>query len=560
LWQGGVFRTTNDGESWLRLGSGLSSSDIKTLAANSGFLFAGTDGGAYRIVAATETSWTRVSQGLTGSFIKAIVAMPTGTLLAGTNAGIFASSNNGDQWRPFGLAGVSINGIATISNLITVISYYSGVFRSSDNGMTWSNLGLGNSSLQSVSLTRRGKTLVGTYNRGLFETVNGTSWTQIGPPSVNAFCLARGPQGDVWVGSDGGRVFRTTDNGRSWSLVADSVARQPLHNYIQTILVTSASTIFVGGRTFWPHRSTNRGISWTQINSGLTNGAVEVLTTDLTGNILAGTQGGLFRSTNQGESWQLLGLADKFINAILITPDGKMFVGTSWHGAFRSSDNGSTWQPINVGFTSDIVLSLALGNGGSLFAGTSTAGVFRSTNSGDIWQYVGLQGSYVQDIETNRDGHVFAVAPLSGVFRSTNNGETWEQISSGLTDTYCNDLTFGQDGFAFVGTRSSGVFGSIVRTTSVVSGFYPQRFSLYQNYPNPFNPTTRIDYSIPKTSHVSLKVFDLLGRVVATLVDEVQGLGFKSVEFDANGLTSGVYFYRLTAGSFFETKKLTLIR
>jgi hypothetical protein len=88
----------------------------------------------------------------------------------------------------------------------------------------------------------------------------------------------------------------------------------------------------------------------------------------------------------------------------------------------------------------------------------------------------------------------------------------------------------------------------------------PKGFELHQNYPNPFNPTTRIEYATPRTSHVSLKVFDLLGREVATLVDEVQEAGFKSVEFNASDLASGVYFYRLQAGTFAQTKKLALIR
>jgi hypothetical protein len=83
---------------------------------------------------------------------------------------------------------------------------------------------------------------------------------------------------------------------------------------------------------------------------------------------------------------------------------------------------------------------------------------------------------------------------------------------------------------------------------------------LSQNYPNPFNPTTRIAYAIPKTSHVSLKVFDVLGREVATLVDAVQDAGFKSVEFNAADLASGVYFYRLISQGFVETKKLLLVQ
>ena len=89
---------------------------------------------------------------------------------------------------------------------------------------------------------------------------------------------------------------------------------------------------------------------------------------------------------------------------------------------------------------------------------------------------------------------------------------------------------------------------------------FSERFNLSQNYPNPFNPTTEIRYQTSEVSRVTLDVFDMLGRKVATLVDEVQGSGFKSVKFDAGGLASGVYFYRLNAGGFVETKKLMVIR
>jgi hypothetical protein len=87
------------------------------------------------------------------------------------------------------------------------------------------------------------------------------------------------------------------------------------------------------------------------------------------------------------------------------------------------------------------------------------------------------------------------------------------------------------------------------------------RFALNQNYPNPFNPTTNISFSIPSKSFVSLKVFDLLGREVATLVSEEMLAGNHSRQWNAINIPSGVYFYRLQAGSSYnETKKLILLK
>lgn len=88
----------------------------------------------------------------------------------------------------------------------------------------------------------------------------------------------------------------------------------------------------------------------------------------------------------------------------------------------------------------------------------------------------------------------------------------------------------------------------------------PYEFKLLQNYPNPFNPTTKINYSIPTSSKVSLIVYDILGREVKLLVNEFQNAGRYSIDFNAEGLSSGVYFYRLTSGQFSETRKLILLR
>jgi hypothetical protein len=99
----------------------------------------------------------------------------------------------------------------------------------------------------------------------------------------------------------------------------------------------------------------------------------------------------------------------------------------------------------------------------------------------------------------------------------------------------------------------------------VVSGIeeeslLPTRYLLYQNYPNPFNPITTIKYQIPEAGIVSLKIYDILGRDIATLVNEEKPAGFYEYDFNASDLSSGVYLYQLKAGSYVESKKMLLLK
>ena len=95
-------------------------------------------------------------------------------------------------------------------------------------------------------------------------------------------------------------------------------------------------------------------------------------------------------------------------------------------------------------------------------------------------------------------------------------------------------------------------------TDGIVS--LPTAYQLHQNYPNPFNPSTIIRFALPEAQHVTLKVFTLLGSEVATLLNDVESAGNKEVAFDAGNLPSGIYVYRITAGTYYETRKMVVMK
>ena len=113
---------------------------------------------------------------------------------------------------------------------------------------------------------------------------------------------------------------------------------------------------------------------------------------------------------------------------------------------------------------------------------------------------------------------------------------------------------------AYLDTMFEYFFPGNATAVSDERNIVPANFILYQNYPNPFNPATTISYSLPAERKVIIKVFNLLGREVAELVNEEKGAGSYQVSFNASSLSSGVYFYRIRAGDFVQTKKMILLK
>jgi len=161
-----------------------------------------------------------------------------------------------------------------------------------------------------------------------------------------------------------------------------------------------------------------------------------------------------------------------------------------------------------------------------------------------------------------------------GYYESTDNGQTFNQLNTGLPSNVKTSALTG----SVVETRKStqineyvGLFENmnggarIFKRETVVSvekinDLSPVSYQLKQNYPNPFNPSTKISWQSPLGSHQTLKIYDVMGNEVAALVDEYKPAGSYEVEFNAEGLSTGIYFYKLNAGEFTETKKMILLK
>jgi hypothetical protein len=163
-------------------------------------------------------------------------------------------------------------------------------------------------------------------------------------------------------------------------------------------------------------------------------------------------------------------------------------------------------------------------------------------------------------------GHIFVGTYSGGGFHSTDNGDNWTPVNEGMTGPTspgASCFAICPSGYVFAGTNGSGVFRSVQPTTSVKENYSKLPFSceLSQNYPNPFNSSTRLGYSLLKSGNVVLKIYDISGNELQTLINEFHTPGEYTIIYNAQNLSNGIYFLKLKFdGANYQTKKMILIR
>ena len=378
-------------------------------------------------------------------------------------------------------------------------------------------------------------------------TDGGESWQmQLNHPTVVWRCLGFADSLRGWAGSIGPNcfsppgtedtvLFQTTDGGTTWSAVQN--IPEPRPDGLCGIWVVNESIVYATGRICGPPR------------------------------FIKSTDGGATRSTTDMSPY-----LDRLVDAYFFGPDSGFVVGglgplstTSKGVVLFTSDGGATWNPQYVtnsvghwgwklSFPSRQVGYVSL----EIFNSGITSYFLKTTDGGINWEEKLLVGGYREQgigFATNSLG--WAGGSLT-TYETTDGGDSWHLNNFGvninrfrmLSDTL--GYAIGRRVYKYSRQSTSGVASD---DTNV-----PSEYRLEQNYPNPFNPGTTIQFSLPRSGYVTLEIYNTLGQVMVTLVDGDLPAGVHKVQWNGSGTSSGIYFYRLRAGTFTETKKLLLLK
>jgi len=367
---------------------------------------------------------------------------------------------------------------------------------------------------------------------------------------TNIFCAA---DGSVYVTTSDSGINKSTDNGISWTLFSRKIVR--------TIYVNTNGDMYIARDSI--QKSTDNGLTW--ITGENTKEFWTTITSNSSGDLFA-VGNTVIRSTDNGSNWlSTTGFIGGGGNSIAVDLNDNLFIGCWSVGIYRSTNDGILWS--QTSFMMGDVNGLTVHPNNNVYAATYN-NVWKSTDIGVNWVVTGTENlGLCRAIIATTSGDIYVAGESNakyGVFKSTDEGSTWTGVNSGFItsqDSIITKLGISPDGYLFACATSGKVFRSAEPVMGVsASDELPTGYSLKQNYPNPFNPITNVSFVIGHSSLVSLKVFDVLGREIAVLVNENKQPGEYNVRWDAKEVPSGVYFYRLIAGDFVQTNRMILIR
>jgi photosystem II stability/assembly factor-like uncharacterized protein len=462
------------------------------------------------------------------------------------------SDNGGNSFGISGTSHVDQHAVAfSVSNpQYIVLGNDGGIDYSTNGGASWNesrSLPITQFYAGEIYYNNPDRILGGTQDNGTIRTTAVTGeWDEI-YGGDGFYCLVdySNPQ-NVYAASQFGGLGRSTNGGNSF-LSATNGLDLTYTNWMTPYIIdkNDPQTLYCG--TYKIHKTTDGMQSWTVISPDLTNGHVQSLGTITTVDVSKSNQDVIYCGTDDANVWV-------------------------------TTNSGSNWSKINNGLPQRWVTRVAVHPDSANVCYVTLSGykvdstgshIFRTTDFGNVWTSISgnLPDAPINDVIIDpANTNSLIIGTDINVMITYDLGANWNILSSGIpSNVPCQDLTFHPPSRTLVvWTHGRGAYKIILPMTGIQNTNIniSASFELMQNYPNPFNPSTNLEFGISEFGFVSLKIYNALGKEVATIVNERLAPGRYNYQFSTVNyqLPSGVYFYKMTAGEFSEVKKMILLK
>jgi photosystem II stability/assembly factor-like uncharacterized protein len=504
---------------------------------------------------------------------------------------IMKTSDGGDTWTDvFNETDVSLNSICVSSSgTILATGREGNIFRSANEGSTWDERSRGDKgpvfSVHFVdSCNGTAVTYPDQYGGKIMNTSDGgTTWFTTNVSSQYILFVVRFFNRYLGLaGGEYGRLFRTTDSGRTWTQPNTGMGQ------IHGIAFQDSNNVLIAGWDGIIKKSTDAGLNWIPLNSGTTNHLNRIIYTGAETFMAIGYNGTILRSTDGGTSWSRIEEFNETLRDVCFINENTGFIIGDNGLLLYTQDGGLTWVSRSVPVSNslrgvafaDQIYGIIVGENGVILRTYNGGSSWMKDNTGNFnWLSIsypdvnncfagasdGLYKSLNKSPAPILTGSMFVESIPSGAgifFGDSSSGKVTPDSITGLKPGNYNIL-LKLDGFKDT-TFSVLVLEKkrtekTVKLTEKILPEYPE-YILYQNYPNPFNPGTVIRFQMKEKGPVTIKVFNLLGIEVETLIYEVKPAGTHEINWNGSKLSSGIYFYRINAGNFTQSRKMTFVK
>jgi photosystem II stability/assembly factor-like uncharacterized protein len=486
---------------------------------------------------------------------------------------ILKTTNGGVNWQltgnypKYGIEGLYFENALTgygcgtfISNVDSLVAV---VRKTTDGGYNWFTYNVFD--LMVLNDIKNVNGVLWTAGDNLFKSTNsGENWTRETKGFSNGVMTLSvfPPSNTIYVGGVRGLFAKSTNGGTNWSEIR-------LNNsaYIDNMYFANQSTGWAcdfGG----VHKTTNGGINWSFADIPGEQLIKMFFINENTGWVTSYGPNSVFKTTNAGNNWFLLpNITANYAHGICFLNANTGYVGDVFGGIYKTTNGGNNWDLYNT-MTNNWIADFEFFDENTGFAAGELHSIFKTTNAGTNWTQIYTEwfGSFY-DIEFIRQGTAaptvgYAVGSFLAIYRTSNGGNNWYPMLSPTNQRmYQVEFVNNYTGYIVGGN------GTVLYTTNGGSTFIynqseniPDNFELLQNYPNPFNISTIIIFGLKKNTNVKMVLYDVTGKELETLVDGYFQSGTYKISSWLGDYSSGVYFYKLQAGEYTETKKMVLVK